>query len=491
MGGAMTGGATTGGMVGTGSMGGDGGGAVVDAAQGGVVATGGSVGTGGAISTGGVVACTSPAVNLSGADAVDGKLIQFNDDGGWQWFQDERAIVDVKGGKLIVGSVAFHGARNGNIEAVSYDLSTGAVGAPAKLGNLAPDDFNAPAFVLRPDGGYVAMWAGHNENCNTYVSVYNGVAWSSPKTFDWTSYGCPAPTGRMVTFANPWYLGTDLVNFVRSAEMSPNYLVSKDDGVTWSYGGRLATSESGFLAGSFKYWGNNTDRLDFVATEGHPRDVNNSLYHGYIKDGKIYNSTGTVIDATLGDTGAMSITKYTKLFATGSLVGPVKISNAWNSDLVRYQDGTLGLIWTGRVGSVSNSDSNTDLRLLYGRFDGTTWKLTYLAKAGAKLYADEQDYTGLGALVPDDPSTIYISTPYDPNTDTQKSGAKHEIWRGTTCDNGGTFTWTPVTANSTKDNLRPVVPKWDASHRALLWMKGTVTTASTISTRIVGTITGP
>ena len=36
-----------------------------------------------------------------------------------------------------------------------------------------------------------------------------------------------------------------------------------------------------------------------------------------------------------------------------------------------------------------------DKRILYSRFDGTSWKPTYLVKAGTKLYASEQDYTGL------------------------------------------------------------------------------------------------
>ena len=141
-----------------------------------------------------------------------------------------------------------------------------------------------------------------------------------------------------------------------------------------------------------------------------------------------------------------------------------------------------------RVTEISHVDENK--RLLYFRFDGTAWKTTYLAKAGTKLYADEQDYTGLGALVPDDPTTIYISTPFDPRDDTTKS-AKREIWRGTTCDKGATFKWTPVTANSTKDNIRPIVPKWDASHTALLWMQGTYSTAQSYNMAIVGTVTKP
>jgi hypothetical protein len=71
------------------------------------------------------------------------------------------------------------------------------------------------------------------------------------------------------------------------------------------------------------------------------------------------------------------------------------------------------------------------------------------------------------------------------------TSGKHEIWRGTTCDNGKSFQWTPVTANSTKDNIRPIVPKWDSSHTALLWMQGTYTSAQTYSEAIVGTISAP
>ncbi len=63
-------------------------------------------------------------------DIVNGNLIQFNDNGLWCWYQDERAIVDVANGKLIVGSDASsqgvgYSTRNGSIEAVIFDLQSG------------------------------------------------------------------------------------------------------------------------------------------------------------------------------------------------------------------------------------------------------------------------------------------------------------------------------------------------------------------------------
>jgi len=504
-----TGGTTSKDAAGTG--GGPASGGIV--ASGGAMATGGIVitgdggfgrggstsGTGGVVGTGGSSTCAPPTVTLTGTDAVAGKLIQFNDNGGWCWYQDERAVVDTKGGKLVIGSVAGTGSRVGNIEAVIYDLAAGTKSGPTKLGNLSVDDHDAPAINIRPDGKYVALWATHRTDCNTYYSIFDGSKWAAQSTFDWKSAGCPwdSDNTHMITYNNLWYMGTTLYDLSRSVGTSPNLISSTDDGATWAYYGRLTyTPLTGYVAGYYKYWGNNTDRIDFLGTEAHPRDNDNSLWHGYMKDGKIYNSAGTVVDDALAGTSATSsaqnIDKYTQVFKTGASVGGTKLCRMWNHDIVRYADGTVAILGQGRADNCTGtpSASDPDKRMIYSRWDGTSWKTTYLAKAGPKLYADEQDYTGLGALVPDDPTTIYISTTYDPTTDTMKSGAKHEIWRGTTCDNGATFKWTPVTANSTKDNVRPIVPKWDASHTALLWMQGTYTSAQSYSMAVVGTVSG-
>src|ERR1035437_6737327 len=63
-------------------------------------------------------------------DIVKGNLIQFNDNGAWCWYQDERTIVDPAAGRLIIGSVAnSHGVggspRDGDIDVVFYNLMSG------------------------------------------------------------------------------------------------------------------------------------------------------------------------------------------------------------------------------------------------------------------------------------------------------------------------------------------------------------------------------
>lgn len=424
-------------------------------------------------------------VMASGSNWVNGDMLEFNDNGGWCWYQDERVIVDQEAGKLIIGSVASGGGRSANVEVVHWDIASGQ-GQRFHIGTMGyTDDHDTPALIKRPDGGYVAMWAGHNDDCNSYYSTFNGSSWSNEGSFAWPE--CPTSTGKQITYANEWYLGSTLYSYVRSIDTSPHYLYSEDNGASWQLGGRLtATPQVGYVAGYYKYWGNNTDRIDFFGTEAHPRDNDNSLYHGYIQNGQIYNSTGTPVDSDFTDRNASNVDAYTTVFATGTTINGVRLEHMWNADLVRYDDGTVAAIGTGRVSGTGSDDP--DKRLLYFRFDGSQWKTTYLAQAGTKLYSSEQDYTGLGALDPDNPHIIYISTPYDPRTDSGDFMGYKEIWKGVTCDDGATFDWEPVTANSTMHNVRPVVPKWDTSHTALLWLRGTYSSAQSYNQQVVGLI---
>lgn len=443
--------------------------------------SGGSGGaTTGTTAAGGTPVCTVPP-------AASGTVITFNDDGGWCWYQDERVIVDTEANKMLIGSVATGSSRNGQVEVAIYDLANGGNPQRSSLGKLNPDDHNAPALTKLGKDKYLAVYTTHNDDCFSYYNVYENGKWGAQGKFDWKSYGCPTPNQKTVSYSNLWHMPENKVfNFVRSVETSPN-LITTTNGSTWTFEGRLtSTPRVGYVAGYYKYWGNNVDRIDFLATEAHPRDEDNSLYHGYIKDGKSYDSLGKQIGEVSAATkgSAPEITRFTKVFATGTTVNGARLAHLWNSDITRYEDGTIVAIGQGRADGNTN---DPDKRFIYMRFDGKAWTTTYLVRAGKKLYDSEQDYTGLGAVHPNDPNTIYVSTVYDPNDD-KTTSSKHEIWRGTTCDNGKTFTWTSITKNSAKDQLRPVVPYWEGGKTALLWESGDYVTAQTYRTSIVGMI---
>jgi hypothetical protein len=313
--------------------------------------------------------------------------------------------------------------------------------------------------------------------------------------FNWSQHSAPCPwtsSNRSVTYNNVFNMSAEgkMYNFTRTVDTSPNFLVSSNMGQTWTYGGRLtSTPQVGYVAGYYKYWGNGVDRIDFLATEAHPRDNNNSLYHGYIKGGQVYNSGDTAVDTNINDANGREITDYTRVFQTGTMLNGLTLNYLWNFDVVRYEDGTIGALWKARNNG-TQGQSNPDHRLLYSRFNGTSWTATYLVKGGPKLYDSEQDYVGGAALDPDDPHVIYVSTTFDPRDDTTNLG-NHEIWKGVTCDDGATFEWTPITMNSSVDNLRPVVPKWDAQNTALLWFRGTYQTAQIYDEEVVGIVTQP
>jgi hypothetical protein len=162
------------------------------------------------------------------------------------------------------------------------------------------------------------------------------------------------------------------------------------------------------------------------------------------------------------------------------------MTRAWTADMKLDQSGRpVGLI-TCRANDVPENTHFEDHRLFYARYDGTTWHVHQVAKLGARLWGSEQDYTGIGAVHPHDANIIYISTPIDPRD--QSALRNHEIFKGVTNDLGATWQWTPITQNSSVDNLRPIIPAWDADHTAVLWFRGKMSTSQRYDCAIVGII---
>ena len=81
---------------------------------------------------------------------------------------------------------------------------------------------------------------------------------------------------------------------------------------------------------------------------------------------------------------------------------------------------------------------------------------------------------------------VFISTPIDPRDG--KTMKVHEIFKGVTADGAKTWTWTPVTADSPVDNLRPIVCSWAGGNRAVLWFRGTMSRSQHYNCAIVGLI---
>jgi hypothetical protein len=424
---------------------------------------------------------------VEAGDYVSGNMMLINDNAGWCWYQDEKIIYDPVDGSVITSTSAqSHGlddgsGRGNDVDATTFNIATGKR-TRVKACDRGGDDHNMGALWIRPDGRYLHIYTGHNANDNSYyrttINPNDGSSWSDELYYNWVDLsGLEDDTN--ITYSNVLYLSAEgsgsgrLYNITRGFGRNPQISYSDDWGVTWHYGGRLSvpSGSSSYSNGYYKFNSNGVDRIDFIATEHHPRDYNNSIYHGYIKGGKSYNSYGEVVDSNIFDQNSPVPEDFTPVF----LAGPVaagEYHTAWTAELELDENGYPVCLFTTRygTGSYGGATGAADHRLFYGRFDGSAWNTTELAKMGTGLHTPEQDYTGIGCIHPNDANLIYISTNFDPCTDV--SVGKHEIFKGVTYDNGENWDWTQITSDSTVDNLRPAIPKWDANNTAVFWLRG-------------------
>jgi hypothetical protein len=446
---------------------------------------------------------TTPAVLLAalaltpaaaGQDRVRGHLITFQDNGAWSWFEDERAVVDRFAQRILVGSCAddagLGGAgRGGDIDIAYLDLHSGLVGTFELHDRLQGDDHNSPALLVRPDGRYLAMYGMHGGSGTApllsrwRVSQAPGEAsaWIAERTFQHS---------RAMSYSNLHHLpgaadGRGLVhNFVRAANFDPNVMVSTDLGETFTGAGKLLTEGGTGDRPYLKYADDGATRVHLITTERHPRDFDNSIHHGYVEDGALHDSFGTVVDPDILDASGRPPGALTRVFATGTRFAGTAMRRAWTVDLGADAGGRLRALFIARA-----EDRNTDHRLFLARFDGSAWTTHEVCAMGGYLYAREDDYTGLAALHPDETERLFVSTRIDP-----RSGAglaRYEIFDGTTHDGGASWTWTAVTEDSSVDNLRPIVPRWSPGRTALLWFRGSYRTYTDYATAVVGIVDAP
>ncbi|MDR6986877.1 uncharacterized protein YfiM (DUF2279 family) [Paenarthrobacter nitroguajacolicus] len=423
----------------------------------------------------------------------------LNNNGAWCWFQDERALIDPANNTLLVGSVAAPEGpggsnRGGNIEVTVMHLATGERKVHVLHQRLESDDHNAPALLIRPDGRYVAMYARHKtDNYSRWrVSTrpHDASEWEPEQQFDWTELA----DGRGATYSNLHYLSSEdrVYNFVRAINDDPTLMISADDGSTWSYGGKLFTRPKiGYVNGYTRYVSNGTDRIDLITTDHHPRDFNNSIYHGYIHKNALHDAEGNVVNHPVIDSIGINQASLTTVFQAGTTLDGDVLTHGWTTDL-RRQGPELAAIVTCRANDVNGPLRREqmldvdDHRLLYARFDGAGWELHPLAVAGPGLLPHEQDYTGLGAVDPNDLNRVYISTPVDPRTGV--GTARYEIYCGMTSDAGSGWVWEAVTEDSAVDNLRPMVVPGDPSVHAVCWFRGSMKSSQSYETEIVALI---
>jgi hypothetical protein len=429
------------------------------------------------------ILCMSPAATVSPSAPQDPQPVVLNDDGAWCWFQDERAVV--ANGTLWFGSVAsghLDPDRRGDIQVSSVDLSSGKLeGAAQKTWELHDqlqlDDHDVPALLVRSDQRVLAVYGKHGNDSK----VLSRVSVSSDPNEGWGPEQVHDTKGAGVTYANlfafPGGEGspTRILDVHRGEGWDPNILASSDGGITWAHEGALL---SGPGRPYLKY-AQVGDDLHFLATNQHPRDFDNSVYHGILRGRDICKADGTVV-GQLGES-APRPPQLTLVFEGA----PDAV--AWLVDVAISDVGeplALLSIQTDGAGK-PRAQGGLDHRFLLAVCNDAKWSTEQIAYAGTRLYAGEDDYTGLGAIDPHETGRFYISTDAHPITGKPLVNAKglrrREIYAG------DGKTWRALTRDSAHDNLRPIVPATDdPGQRVVLWLRGTYRSYGNYDLEVVG-----
>ena len=303
----------------------------------------------------------------------------------------------------------------GNVELSILDLESLATRVVTLHEKLEQDDHNAPACwssamaaISRPTRS-----TARKQKCITAISTKPGDPFEWEPEMEFIAPGVARSfAGDSLTYCNPMRLSDEpdrTYLFHRGNNANPNYLLSDDDGRTWRYGGKLFDGLHGYSP-YVKYANNGRDTIWFVATEDHPRQFDNSLYVAFLRGGKIHGCDGTPV-APLSTTtnAAVRPWDFTKIYQGGSN------NVAWMTDIRLDKSEHPVVLFTVKMNSAGTKRGHggDDIRFHYARWDGGQWQENEIAFAGRRLYAGEDDYTGLGAINPQDTSVIYLSSDAD------------------------------------------------------------------------------
>ena len=399
------------------------------------------------------------------------------EDAGWSWFEDERAAFSADGERLYVSAVTGTGATAvppGTVALAEIELGTGERRL-VDLGHSELDDHNSASIWEAESGEVTTSWSRHHADqaIRTQRRRTDGSWLRLP----------PIPTTGRSTYSNLLSSvesdGTTLLyDFYRGARFDPSVLASPDVGRTWIDLGRVLRDplDGSVVRPYVQYTSDGDGRIHLLATPAHPTSEPTALFAGYVEDGLVHSSLGTVL-GPLGS--AVPVTALTPVWA------PEGDERSWTADITT--DPGSG----GPVVAFSVRHSAEDHRYWWGRWDGEAWRTEEIAHAGRALTAGQPDYTGLAAIDPRDPNHLVISTDAHPVAGfplvSGSDGLRHwELWDGRRSQ-AGTWTWTPITADSTNDNLRPILVAGGGAD-GMLWLRGAYTTFTAYQLDVVGVV---
>lgn len=396
-------------------------------------------------------------------------------DGAWTWYNDERVIFN--------NNVFFasYVKRNGKTAYTAFSVEKWSSCHARKEKILStwnqPDDHNNAAFLPLKDGRILATYGTHSRTPFIYQRKITVPRWNECQLSEEKSTKVVS-TKKGMTYQNLHRLSEEndrIYSFFRGNNFNPHFVYSYDEAETWSEPiWFISAGTESNKRPYVKYASNGKDRIDFLYTDGHPRDMKqNNVYHLYYSKGSFYTSKGKLI-RTMETLKANPIDPE-----EGTLVfdGSTANGRGWVYDLEYDENGQPFAAFI----SSPSGDIGSDMRYWTASFNGKKWATEEISYAGSNLYPKEQHYAGGFALYPGNSGQVVISADVNPKDGKQLPNNKYQLFKGT--KEGKTWNWEQLTFDPVFDHLRPVIVRGEKN--ALYWFTGNYNTYKDFNTDIM------
>ncbi len=389
---------------------------------------------------------------------------------GWCWFADPRALYYQ--GRIYTGWVDMQArvwaAQIEDDAAAGYPMRRFLLSDRSTVSSddVTADDHANPAFIIR-GGKLVAFWSGHGGPQMNYriASSQEDVSAFGPVLT------APVPSGPYGnTYPNPAQLSDGKVYLTYRGADTFQPTITRTDSVGnpshWEPPRHMiqaATGQRPYL----KAVAAGGSTLHMVYTDGHPRDVQTSLFHVKLANNAFKRSDNVVIDTW--PALPFPTSAGTKIFD-----GPANGVRVWLWDVaISAETG-----WEPRV-LFTVLRSRSEHEYWTARWDGSTWQTAHVADAGGTIAQnDENHYSAGGTLDPVHPDQrMWLSVP---------RGGVHDLAEYGRNPGGGWEQVGWIAEPTGSQRVRPyAIRDYPDPGARLLWMEGAYQEFADFGTRLV------
>lgn len=389
-------------------------------------------------------------------ELLNSKSIQLCENGAYVWHSDPYigyfkdtlifSYVDIKNKEIRIGKYS-------NKNVASLSLSTDS--------SRATDSHDHAAFANINDSILILTYNRHVTDHGFFIRHYDSSL--SEESF------FPSPSHNVTCYSNIYYLpkNNDIFLGQRWINYKPTFSTSKDFGKSWSQPTQFLTSKG---ARPYVHYGQNENHIEFIATEGHPRDEKTSIFYG-----KLFNYTDNQHNLPIDIESLIKIYEYSEDTSINDINITIPFGRAWVWDLEFDKQGFPCCVFSVQLPQSSDWKETRFIYYYAWWSKSHGWQKKAIANGGNPLYEQESHFCGGICIDPQNTSRLIISSnssePSKLKIDSEiKSDNAYSLYEITLDSKHEINTFQKIISYKDELAIRPTIPKGPNS--PILFMKG-------------------